>query len=111
MLHYITPAVAEHDVAGHYSGIVPSMIAKRLVGRVGGPPVQLDHDEPRSIPHVAVPIAAAGTALGTMSPTGRQSVAAFDVAQVPPLELGMNTAPGLVQEFLQQRPVTVPRTR
>jgi len=101
MIHDITPAVAEHDVAGNGSGVVPSMIAKRLVGRVGGPPVQLDHGEPRSIPHVAVPIAAAGTALGTISPTGRQSVAPFDVAQVPPLERGMHTAPGLVQDLLQ----------
>ena len=111
MLHHITPAVAEHDVAGHCSGIVPPMIAKRLVGRVGGTPVELDHGAPLPIPDVAVPIAGAGPALGTISPTGRQSVAPIDVAQVPPLELGMNTAPGLVQEFLQQRPVTVPRTR
>ena len=111
MLHHITPAVAEHDVAGHYSGICPVDDRERLVGWVGGPPVQLDHGEPRSIPHVAVPIAAAGTALCTISPTGRQSVAPFDVEQVPPLELGMHSAPGLVQDFLQQRPVTVPRTR
>jgi len=107
----ITPAVAEHDVAGHCSGIVPPMIAKRLVGRVGGTPVELDHGAPLPIPDVAVPIAGAGPALGTISPTGWQPVAPFDVAQVPPLELGMHTAVGIVQDYVQQRPVTVPRTR
>ncbi|HYN73569.1 MAG TPA: hypothetical protein VES60_13800 [Nakamurella sp.] len=87
------------------------MTAKRLVGRVGGTPVQLDHGAPLPIPHVAIHIAAVRAAFGMIAPPRWQSVGAFNVTQVAPLEHGMGTALGIRQDVRQQRAVTVSRAR
>ena len=83
------------------------MVPERFVGRVPGPPIQLDHGEPLSIPHVAIPVDAVATAVRLIAPTRWQSVAALDVSQVPPLEHGVDAGLGFLQDLRQQRSVAV----
>jgi hypothetical protein len=59
---------------------------------MSGPTVQLDHDPPASVAHVAVP-APAARSVGQVALPTREAVRTFDVPEVPSLESGEDAGP------------------